>query len=150
MQIDSQNVEHCFAVADSFDKQRISGSIDLRLISLWGRAEVRFPLNLHGGSLKFLLVVLILVASQAHGELYTWKDSRGIEHYTNRKDDIPVRYRAEAKTLDYDREPKAATGILPGKDTMRSVPPEGGMPRFEDQSGITKVKKRRPSRGDRE
>jgi uncharacterized protein DUF4124 len=52
--------------------------------------------------MRRLLVALILVASAAHGEIYTWKDSRGTSHYANRPDDIPPRYRSRAKPLNYD------------------------------------------------
>lgn len=95
---------------------------------------------------KLLLVVLMLAASQAHGEVYTWKDSRGIDHYTNRKDDIPVRFRSSAKALEYDREPKAAGITVPANEAVRTLPPERALPRLEEQSGTKGEKKRRPER----
>ena len=56
--------------------------------------------------MKRLLVMLVFVASSAHGEIYTWSDSRGANHYTNRTDEIPVRYRASAKALNYGTDPQ--------------------------------------------
>jgi hypothetical protein len=102
-----------------------------------------------GGKCKLLLVVLLLAASQAYGEVYTWKDSRGVDHYTNRKDDIPVRYRSGAKAMEYDREPRAAGLPVPGNDTISTDRPERVMPRAGEKSGTTDVKRHRPVR-DRE
>jgi hypothetical protein len=57
--------------------------------------------------MKFLPLLLLFVASSAFGEIYTWTDARGSAHYTNRMDEIPVRYRARAKALNYGAEPQA-------------------------------------------
>jgi hypothetical protein len=59
--------------------------------------------------MKKLLVILLLLASAAHGEIYTWTDSRGTAHYVNSLYDVPDRYRATVKTLDIG-EPKKDTG----------------------------------------
>ena len=56
-----------------------------------------------------LAVVPVFAASLAHGEIYTWTDTRGAAHYTNRMDEIPVRFRAKAKSLNYGEEPQAGT-----------------------------------------
>jgi hypothetical protein len=50
--------------------------------------------------MKKLLLILILLASSAYGEIYTWKDSRGTIHYTNSEYEIPVKYRSKAKVLN--------------------------------------------------
>jgi len=91
-------------------------------------------------SVKFLLVVVMLAASQAHGEIYVWKDSRGVNHYTNRRDDIPVRYRPDAKAMEYDREPKSSGLPVPGNDAGRA------MPLLEEQRSSSKAKNQRPMR----
>ena len=41
----------------------------------------------------------MLIASFAYGMVYTWTDSSGIRHYTNKEYEIPVRYRPNAKSL---------------------------------------------------
>jgi hypothetical protein len=56
--------------------------------------------------MKILLVMLIFVASSAHGEIYRWTDSKGTTHYTNSEYEIPERYRARAKVLDLGIEEK--------------------------------------------
>ena len=69
--------------------------------------------------MKKLLLVLILLASSAYGEIYTWKDSRGTIHYTNSEYEIPEKYRAKAKVLNL--------GIVEKKDNsspQQSAPPQ--------------------------
>ena len=50
--------------------------------------------------MKKLLIIFLLLASSAYGEIYTWKDSKGTTHYTNSEYEIPERYRAKAKILN--------------------------------------------------
>ena len=50
--------------------------------------------------MKKLLLILMLLASSAYGEIYTWKDSGGTVHYANSEYDIPEKYRARAKVLN--------------------------------------------------
>jgi len=71
------------------------------------------------GIVKKLLVMLAFVASTAHGEVYSWTDSRGTVHYTNRMDEIPVRFRAKAKSLNYGEEPQAGTASPQGHDQVQ-------------------------------
>jgi len=59
--------------------------------------------------MKKLLIIFLLLASSAYGEIYTWKDSRGTAHYTNSEYEIPERYRAKAKVLNL--------GIVEKKDS---------------------------------
>jgi hypothetical protein len=50
--------------------------------------------------IKAATVVLVLaLASSANGMVYGWTDSAGIKHFTNRRDEIPERYRSKAKPL---------------------------------------------------
>jgi hypothetical protein len=69
-----------------------------------------------GGDMKKLVaVMLLLVASTAYGEIYTWKDARGTLFYTNSLYEIPARYRARAKLLDVATGKKVPIGTaLPG------------------------------------
>jgi hypothetical protein len=57
--------------------------------------------------MKLLSIILVFAASSAFAEVYTWHDARGAHHYTNRPDEIPVRYRAGAKSLNYGAEPQS-------------------------------------------
>lgn len=65
--------------------------------------------------MKKLIVAVLLVggASVAYGEFYTWKDGRGVAHYTNSLHEIPARYRQKARVLD------VATGKLGGPATAQ-------------------------------
>lgn len=76
--------------------------------------------------MKRLLIVLVLVASSAYGEIYTWIDSRGTSHYTNSMYEIPERYRAKVKVLDLGMSQKAdASSPSPQQNgQMQSLKPE--------------------------
>lgn len=49
--------------------------------------------------MKYVLLALIVSASPAFGLVYSWTDSRGVAHYTNKEYEIPARYRAKARAL---------------------------------------------------
>ncbi len=49
---------------------------------------------------KIMLLALLLAASAAFGEIYTWKDLRGTVHYTNSIYEIPARYQKKVRVLD--------------------------------------------------
>ena len=59
---------------------------------------------------ELVAVLLLLVASTAYGEIYTWKDARGTLFYTNSLYEIPARYRARAKLLDVATGKKVPIG----------------------------------------
>jgi hypothetical protein len=63
--------------------------------------------------MKSLLVVLLLTAATAQGEIYTWKDPRGTAHFTNNMNEIPVRYRTRIKVLNYETEQKKDPSASP-------------------------------------
>ena len=46
------------------------------------------------------VVLLLLFAYTAYGEIYTWKDARGTAFYTNSLDEIPARFLSRARLLD--------------------------------------------------
>lgn len=65
---------------------------------------------------KVLAVLLLLSgASAAYGEIYTWRDTRGILFYTNSLHEIPARYLKKARVLD------VATGKKGGLATAQPV-----------------------------
>jgi len=50
--------------------------------------------------MKIALVLLALhLPSVAFGMVFSWTDSAGVRHFTNREYEIPERYRARAKRL---------------------------------------------------
>jgi len=51
---------------------------------------------------RLLAIMLLMLASSAQADIYTWKDSRGIVHYTNKEYEIPARYKARAKPLNIE------------------------------------------------
>lgn len=73
--------------------------------------------------MKSLLVVLLLTASIAHGEIYTWKDHQGTAHFTNSMDEIPVRYRARIKVLAYETEQKKDPSAPQQNSLTQPTPP---------------------------
>ena len=76
--------------------------------------------------MKRLLIFLLLTVSSAHGEVFTWTDSKGTTHYTNSVYEIPARYRAKAKTLNLGTEPQMDRGgtSQPAPQLPLSVVPE--------------------------
>ncbi|ACM21898.1 protein of unknown function, DUF4124-containing [Geotalea daltonii FRC-32] len=87
---------------------------------------------------KKLLIMLVLVASSAQGEIYAWRDSKGTTHYTNSMVEIPARYKAKAKVLNLGPEQKdqpsnqpvpssapAAAPAAPGAGAQLQVAPPG-------------------------
>lgn len=70
-----------------------------------------------------VLFLLLLAASAAYGEIFTWKDAKGTVHYTNSLHEIPARYLRKARVLD------VATGKKGGPATAspaQRAPAAGG------------------------
>lgn len=67
-------------------------------------------------------VLLVCVSSSAFGTVYSWTDSRGVAHYTNKEYEIPDRYRATTKAL-YPEQ--ADSGQAPQAGQARQIPPQG-------------------------
>ncbi len=78
--------------------------------------------------MKRILVLLAFIASSAQAEIYTWTDSRGIAHYTNRLDEVPDRYRAKVKSLNYDTGQKTETSAPPQNGQTQPVQPVEQVP----------------------
>jgi hypothetical protein len=77
-----------------------------------------------GGNMKSLLVMLVFMASAAHGEIYTWTDPRGTTHYTNSMYEVPARFRDKVKVLDYGTEQKGGTAAPQQNGQPHPVKPE--------------------------
>ena len=78
--------------------------------------------------MKKVVLLLVVAASVAHGEIYTWTDSGGAAHYTNRKDEIPVRYRPGARSLNYGEETQGGTPSREQNVLQQSAPVPPGTP----------------------
>ena len=74
--------------------------------------------------MKSLLVMLVFMASAAHGEIYTWTDPRGTAHYTNSMDEVPARFRDKVKVLEYGTEQKGGTTAPQQHGQPQPVKPE--------------------------
>ena len=75
--------------------------------------------------MKKLVVLLLLIATSASGEIYTWKDSKGTLFYTNSLYEIPARYRSRAKLLD----------VATGKKSPLTAEQPGGQPQTAGTPG---------------
>jgi hypothetical protein len=64
-----------------------------------------------------VVIVVLALASSAYGMVFSWTDSAGIKHFSNKREEIPERYRAKAKPL-YP-EP---TDSLPVQQNAQSQP----------------------------
>ena len=71
----------------------------------------------------FILISLIAAASSAYGEIFTWVDSKGIAHYTNKAHDIPPHYRNKAKAM-YQDPAKTDTPSQTPPGSTSSAPPQ--------------------------
>lgn len=65
-------------------------------------------------SLPVLFVLLLL--SPANGMVYSWTDSAGIAHYTNKEYEIPLRYRGKVKA----RYPEPGDSTVPLQNPQAS------------------------------
>lgn len=50
------------------------------------------------------LLLILLLSASAYGEIYSWRDKSGTTHYANSMDDVPGRYRARVKAMNYGPE----------------------------------------------
>jgi hypothetical protein len=58
---------------------------------------------------SFLVLFVFLQSLPVYAMVYTWIDSAGVAHYTNKDYEVPSRYRAKAKSL-YPEQ--GDTGVL--------------------------------------
>lgn len=56
--------------------------------------------------MKLLFFLLLSVAASANAEIYKWSDRAGVVHFSNSMDDVPDRYRAKAKSMNYGSDQK--------------------------------------------
>ncbi len=73
-------------------------------------------------SVAFAADVLIY-ACDAYGELYYWRDDRGVLHVTDDKDKVPYEYREKTKTMEESEQPSPARE--PSKRSYEPAPAPG-------------------------
>jgi hypothetical protein len=61
---------------------------------------------------QLMLLISILVSSEAHAEFYKWVDRDGREFITNEKEKIPAEYRSTAKPMEV-RDDRVSVGQQP-------------------------------------
>lgn len=57
--------------------------------------------------MKLIFFIFLFTTSVAYAEIYKWSDKTGVVHFSNSMDDIPARYRARAKSMNYGSDQKA-------------------------------------------
>jgi hypothetical protein len=62
---------------------------------------------------QLAILFLLLLTSPANGMIYSWTDSAGIAHYTNKEYEIPLRYRYKVKA----RYPEQGDSSTPPQNT---------------------------------
>lgn len=83
--------------------------------------------------MKLLTLVLLLVlASSASGEIYRWRDRGGVLHFSNSLDDVPLRYREKVTVMNYGPAPKgdaaSAQAAPPAAPVVTQSPAAGTAP----------------------
>ena len=82
--------------------------------------------------MRFIVPVVILLAvlaSASHGEMYRWVDERGAVHFTDDVSNIPEKYRGDAETR---KSPKETSTPPPRETVQPSIPP-----RDTEHEGVT-------------
>jgi len=70
------------------------------------------------------MLLLACVIFPAFGLVYSWTDTRGVTHYTNKEYEIPDSYRSKTKTLYPDQGDVApAQPAAQGQQITPSSPP---------------------------
>ncbi len=83
-----------------------------------------------------ILPVLILVSLPAYGMVYSWTDTAGVVHFTNKEHEIPARFRAKVKSRYPEQGDTAAQqlNISASQPKPEIQPPAPALlPKPEDQ-----------------
>lgn len=78
---------------------------------------------------KVVVALVLIMSSTAYGMVYTWTDSRGDKHYTNKEHEIPMRYRVKVKSLYPDQ-----IGISLPQQQPATLPPPQPLPQAPQQA----------------
>ena len=85
---------------------------------------------------KKAIPLILLLASAAQGEIYTWTDGQGTAHYTNSLVEVPARYRKRAKTLNIGVEPKSDQAQIPANGQAQVARPQGQNSQVSPNPGV--------------
>lgn len=91
--------------------------------------------------MKLACMLVLLMVSSVHGELYTWTDGRGTAHYTNSLYEVPARYRSRVKVLNLGTEPKSD-----GSASVQQPPQPAPAATVEPQKPRPALTRERPQR----
>lgn len=72
---------------------------------------------------NLLVLMLLFMASSVYGEVYRWKDSAGVLHFSNSLDDVPARYQSKVKAMNYGGERKGESPPAPAATVPATSPP---------------------------
>lgn len=72
-------------------------------------------------TLPLLCALLLLLSHPANAMVYSWTDSAGTTHYTNKEYEIPMRYRAKVKAR-YPEQGDSSIAITPQNVTESQAP----------------------------
>lgn len=99
------------------------------------------------------LLLILLLSASAYGEIYSWRDKSGTTHYANSMDDVPGRYRARVKAMNYGPESVSdnsspltmpTTDTPPSAATHRPQAARGGA--IAGQDGTSFMREKRDTR----
>ena len=92
---------------------------------------------------KYVLLLLMMVSAPAYGMVYTWTDSAGITHFTNKEYEIPARYRARVKAR-YPEQTDTAAPQQNFQTPSPSLPPTAAVP--EVKPAVPQAKPEQPAK----
>jgi hypothetical protein len=100
----------------------------------------------------------LFLAMTVNAEIYTWKDVKGISHYTNSMYDVPERYQARVKTVNLGIDEKSADRQQPISTpasapsttaTVASPQPIAAQPQNQISPAVPAKAENRPARRSR-
>src|SRR4051812_29354830 len=69
------------------------------------------------------VLIVLLAAPPAQAAFSQWVDDNGVVHFTDKRSNIPQRYRKKAKELTLQEEPPATNSAPPAQQAPPPVPP---------------------------
>jgi hypothetical protein len=95
--------------------------------------------------MKIFIVPLfaLMLSSSAYGMVYSWIDSAGVIHFTNKEHEIPPRFRTQAKAL-YPEQADSSSPQQSVPNTNTNSPPVQQVKPEEPQKNITLVPQKKP------
>ncbi|HVM94745.1 MAG TPA: DUF4124 domain-containing protein [Candidatus Acidoferrales bacterium] len=73
--------------------------------------------------IMWCLMVMSLAAGAVRAEIYEWRDTEGVKHFTNNMESIPTEHRSDAHVV-VEATPAPAGGEAPRANAPRPTPRE--------------------------